>query len=355
MPAYLTMFVSILLSFGQASARVYQSFADIAERSIPGVINIRTTQYLAGRNALLDPYQFFLGGNLPHNNSQNSLGSAVVLSKNGYVVTNYHVVDGASVIEVIFAKSKKKERAQVVGLDKKTDLALLKIKPNHNLVPLDFGNSDLLRVGDIVLAIGNPFGFSHTVTSGIISAKGRVIGTGPYDSFLQTDASIHPGNSGGPLIDMRGRVIGINTAVSSQGPGIGFAIPSNIVKSVVEDLKKHGKVIRPWLGIVGKNILTQDEVSESYDPAGVYGVIIENLIVGGPAYAAKLRIGDLIMGLNQQKIFDLNQLQKILSKKSPQVRVNLKVYRRRYGFLNIPVTLQETPDARELPAERDLF
>ncbi len=352
---YLVITIAFMLGNQPALGRVYQSFADIAERTIPGVVNIRTTQYIAGKNSLLDPYQFFLGGRLPRSNSHKSLGSGVVLSKDGYVLTNHHVVEGASIIEVLFAKHKKQERAQVVGLDKKTDIALLKIKPSHRLTSLDFGNSDLLRVGDIVLAIGNPFGFSHTVTSGIISAKGRVIGTGPYDSFLQTDAPIHPGNSGGPLIDMRGRVIGINTAVSSQGAGIGFAIPSNIVKGVIADLKKHGKVIRPWMGIVGKNILTQDEVSDNYDPAGVYGVIIENLIVGGPAYSAKLRIGDLIMGLDNNKIFDLNQLQKILSKKSPHDTIHLKVYRRRYGFLKVPVTLKETPDARELPQEKDLF
>ena len=137
-------------------------------------------------------------------------------------------------------------------------------------------------------AIGNPFGFAHTLTSGIISAKGRVIGTGPYDNFLQTDAAIHPGNSGGPLIDLRGRVIGINTAVSSDGPGIGFAIPINMVKGVVHELAKYGKVKRPYLGVVGKNILSADEMETSDADGGVYGVIITNLIVDGPGHHAGL-------------------------------------------------------------------
>ena len=335
--------------------RVYQSFADVAERSIPGVVNIRTTQYVAGKQALLDPYQFFLNGRLPRGSKTHSLGSGVIMNKQGYVVTNYHVVDGATSIEVLFAKTKKKLRAKLIGADKKTDLALLKVSPKASFKALDFGNSDRLRVGDIVLAIGNPFGFSHTVTSGIISAKGRVIGTGPYDHFLQTDAPIHPGNSGGPLVDVRGRVIGINTAVSSKGHGIGFAIPSNMVKSVTRDLIKHGKVIRPWLGIVGKNILAQDELGDNYDPSGVYGVLVENLIIDGPAYESGMRIGDLIMGMDNKKVFDLNQLQRRLSDKKPSSRITLKVYRRRKGFVNFTVPLEEIPPNQELPQEKDLF
>ncbi|NRA66423.1 MAG: trypsin-like peptidase domain-containing protein [Pseudobacteriovorax sp.] len=338
-----------------AEARVYQSFADIAAKAIPGVVNIRTTQYIAGKHAMLDPYQFFLQGRLPRKTSTHSLGSGVVVGANGYVITNYHVVNGASVIEILLAKTKKKVRAEVIGLDKKTDLALLKTRGQLNARKLDFGNSDLTRVGDIVIAIGNPFGFSHTVTSGIISAKGRVIGTGPYDSFLQTDAPIHPGNSGGPLIDMASRVIGINSAVSSQGAGIGFAIPSNMVQQVIRDLKQYGKVVRPWIGIVGKNILTQDEINDQFDPNGIHGVLVENLIVDGPAYQAKLRIGDLILAIDRKKVFDLNQLQRELSKKKPGQKVSLRIYRRRHGFMQSHLRLAETPDARELPQEKDLF
>lgn len=342
-------------SFGQTSlARVYYSFADIAEKAIPGVVNIRTTHYVA-RDAILDPYQFFLKGRLPSTTKNHALGSGVVLDKSGYVVTNYHVVEGSNSIEILFADKKRRTKGVVVGLDRKTDLALLKITPQKGMLPLDFGNSDRLRVGDVVLAIGNPFGFAHTVTSGIISAKGRVIGTGPYDRFLQTDAPIHPGNSGGPLIDMRGRVIGINTAVSSEGSGIGFAIPSNIVLEIVSDLKKYGKVIRPWLGIVGRNILSQDDLDDGYDPAGVYGVLVENLIIDGPSFKAGLRIGDLIMALDGKKINDINKLQRELSKKSPSERARLKIYRRRKGFVQISIPLSETPKATDLPQEKDLF
>lgn len=337
-------------------AKVYDSFADIAERSIPGVVNIRTTSISVSRDAILDPYQFFLKGGVPRPQRNHSLGSGVILDSQGYIVTNYHVITGASEIQILFADSKKTMLAKVVGSDQKTDMALLKITPKQKLYPLEMGDSDNLRIGDIVLAIGNPFGYSHTVTSGIISAKGRVLGTGPYDSFLQTDAAIHPGNSGGPLLDIRGRVIGINTAVSAEGSGIGFAIPANMVKDIIKDLKKHGKVIRPWLGMVGKNILSSDEVStDSQDPTGVYGVIIENLVVDGPAYQAGLQIGDLVMGMDQDKVFDLNMLQRQLAKRSPNDRVRLKVYRRGRGFMHIAVNLTVIPKDQELPQEKDLF
>ncbi len=336
-------------------ARMLESFADIAERAIAGVVNIRTTSYIQGKNALLDPYQFFLHGGLPRSGPTHSLGSGVIIDKRGHILTNHHVIDGASIIEILFAKTKRKVRAKVVGLDPKTDLALLRIDPKDGGTPVDLGDSDKLRVGDIVLAIGNPFGFAHTVTSGIISAKGRVLGTGPYDNFLQTDAAIHAGNSGGPLIDVRGRVIGINTAVSAEGHGIGFAIPINMAKDIVKDLIASGKVVRPWLGIVGKNILSQDEVSDAYDPTGVFGVIVANLIVDGPAHKAGIRMGDLITGFDKNIVHDLNQLQRFLSQHAPKDRVTLKIYRRGKGFTNLPVNLQEIPKAQDLPHEKDLF
>jgi serine protease Do len=340
---------------GTAHGKIYSSFAGVAARCVPGVVNIRTTSYIAGKDRRLDPYQFFLNGRLPKASPSHSLGSGVVVDRNGYILTNYHVISGADVIEVLLAQSKKKVRAKVVGFDVKTDLALLKVKSKLAWKPLDLGNSDKLRVGDIILAIGNPFGFSHTVTSGIISAKGRVIGTGPYDDFLQTDASIHPGNSGGPLIDIRGRVVGIATAVSSDGPGIGFAIPINIAKEVMYDLKKHGKVVRPWLGVVGQNILSSDEMGDAYDRRGTYGVIVANLVVDGPAQKAGLKMGDLITTINRAKIYDLNQFQRVLNKHSPDDRITLRVYRSGKGFITVNVALAEIPTTSDLPKERDLF
>ena len=343
------------LASAGAVARTLESYADIAERAIPGVVNIRTTTYVASKDPSLDLYQFFLKGTVPSNTSSHAVGSGVVIDRQGHILTNNHVIDGASLIEVLFAKSKRKVTAKVLGSDPKTDLALLLVKPVEGMVPLDLGDSDTLRVGDIVLAIGNPFGYAHTVTSGIISAKGRVIGAGPYDDFLQTDAAIHPGNSGGPLLDLRGRVIGINTAVASEGPNIGFAIPINMAKAIIKDLVSLGKVRRPFIGIVGKNILSTDDVETSDALGSVYGVIVSNLIVEGPGHKAGLRIGDLIMGFDKDKVTDLNHLQRLMTQKSPSDRVRLKIYRRGKGFSYVSIGLEEVPKAGDLPVEKDLF
>ena len=213
--------------------------------------------------------------------------------------------------------SKEIRRATIIGVDIRTDIALLKINPSKTkLKPISWANSDKLKTGDIVLAFGNPFGFSNTVTSGIISAKGRVLGAGPYDSFLQTDASINPGNSGGPLVDIRGRVAGINTAISKKGHNIGFAIPSNMVIQIVAELKTKGKIIRPWMGIVGKNILSNRDIGVNFGH-NLNGVIVENLIIDGPAYTAGLNIGDLILEVNSKHVNDTNQLQRIIGKSKP--------------------------------------
>ena len=339
-----------------ATARTLMSVADIAEQSVKGVVNIRTTQYVPNKDPNLDLYQFFLNGRIPQNQATHSVGSGAIIDRKGHILTNYHVIEGASTIDVLLSTGKQRYHTKIVGTDPKTDLALLQLDGNVAYVPLDLGDSDALRIGDAVIAIGNPFGYSHTVTSGIISAKGRVIGSGPYDNFLQTDASIHPGNSGGPLIDMRGRLIGINTAVSNEGAGIGFAIPINLAKEVVKELMTYGKTKRPWLGIVGKNILSQDDI-EAGGPvvSGVTGIIVSNLIVDAPANKAGLRIGDIVMMADNEKILDLNQLQRFLLRKTTGDRVKLKVYRRGKGYLYATIALEETPKAQDLPQERDLF
>lgn len=355
---YVRIFLAILTIMPNAEAhgRVLISFADVAEQAIPGVVNIRTTQYTPNKDPALDLYQFFLNGRAPLNLSTHSVGSGVIINKDGHVLTNAHVIESASVIEVLLAKSKQKLTAKVLGTDIKTDLALLKIVGNVGLKPLELGDSDSLRVGDPVIAIGNPFGYSHTVTSGIISAKGRVIGNGPYDNFLQTDASIHPGNSGGPLLDINGRVIGINTAVSEEGNGIGFAIPINIARQIGADLLAFGKTKRPWLGMVGKNILSADEIdSPSAGVIGAYGVIVSNLIVNAPAHRAGVRIGDVVLLADGKKITDLNQFQRILLGKQLRGRVRLKIYRKGKGYLFATIPLEETPKKEDLPQEKDLF
>lgn len=339
---------------GRAFPVAMQSYSTIAKNTIPGVVNIRTKTYIR-KDPALDLYQFFLNGRVPQGEKTTSLGSGVIINGNGYIVTNYHVIKDADKIEVLFAQSKESTQVTIVGVDRKTDLALLKVKASGKLTPLTLGDSNKLEIGDIVLAIGNPFGYSHTVTSGIISAKGRVIGTGPYDNFLQTDATIHPGNSGGPLIDIRGRVIGINTAISAKGSGIGFAIPINIVKTIIKDLIRYGKVKRPWLGIMGKNILSQEDVQHSMKNSGIYGVIVSNLVIDGPAHRAGVKIGDLIMNIGEDAIYDLNHLQRILTGKKTEAKLKVRVYRKGQGFLFLSLDLEEVPPSKDLPQEADLF
>jgi serine protease Do len=297
-----------------------------------------------------------MNGKIPQNEATTSVGSGVVIDKKGHILTNYHVVESATSIEVLLGKGKQKFRAKVIGSDPKTDLSLLKIDANIALTPLEMGNSDAIRIGDVVIAIGNPFGYSHTVTSGIISAKGRVLGSGPFDNYLQTDASIHPGNSGGPLIDARGRLIGINTAVSSEGAGIGFAIPINLAKIVMKDLMAYGKPKRPWAGIIGKNILSQDDI-EAGGPVvgGVHGIIVANLVVDAPALKAGLKIGDVIVSADQRNILDLIQFQRFLFEKSRGDKIKLKIYRRGKGYLTATVVLEDTPKTEDLPQDKDLF
>ncbi len=229
------------------------SFADLSQAASPAVVNISTTKTVKGggrvfdffqgprdrRNPMDDFFERFFGGDIPQQreHKQKSLGSGFIIDEEGHILTNNHVVEDADEIKVIL-KDHKEFDAKVIGRDAKTDLALIKIKSWKGLQLIKLGNSDELRVGDWVVAIGNPFGLDHTVTAGIVSAKGRVIGAGPYDNFIQTDASINPGNSGGPLINLKGEVIGINTAIFAGGQGIGFAIPINTAKELIISIER---------------------------------------------------------------------------------------------------------------------
>ena len=247
---------------GAASSAVLDgrppSFSAIAKRTMPVVVNISTTAQRSPRSGSNDPidefFSRFFGDAPPRESSQRSLGSGILISQDGEILTSYHVVRDADAIKVKLADQTEYE-ARLIGKDDRTDLALIKIRKSGGNLPFArLGSSSQLDVGDWVMAIGNPFGLEHTVTAGIVSAKGRVIGAGPYDKFIQTDASINPGNSGGPLINASGDVVGVNSAIFSQSGGnvgIGFAIPIDLAKKVVDQLKKNGRVVRGWLGHPG--------------------------------------------------------------------------------------------------------
>ncbi len=242
---------------------------------------------------------------VPENRRVQGTGSGVIISADGYILTNNHVVDGAKEVTVTVG-DKEEYEAKVVGRDPKTDLAILKIKPKESLPAAQLGDSDQIHVGDWVLAIGNPFGLSHTVTSGIVSAKGRVIGAGPYDNFIQTDASINPGNSGGPLFNMKGEVVGINTAILPYGQGIGFAIPIDTAKPLIPQLVAKGEVTRGYLGVNIQRITP--ELAKAMNLKDTSGALVSDVTPDSPAAKAGIQQGDVIVSFGQKPVEDAHAL-----------------------------------------------
>jgi serine protease Do len=312
-----------------------QSFADLVERVKPAVVNISTEKtvripgspfrHFFGDEPFGDFFRWFFEDIPDRELKQQSLGSGFIIDKDGYIITNNHVVEGADEIRVKLADGRE-FKAKVVGRDPKTDLALIKITTLFKDLPvLTLGDSDKIRVGDWVLAIGNPFGLEHTVTQGIISATGRVIGAGPYDNFLQTDAPINPGNSGGPLINLNGEVIGINTAIIATGQGIGFAIPSNLAKNVVSQLKERGKVVRGWLGVSVQSITP--EIAVSLGLKNVSGALVTDVIAGSPADFAGIKRGDVIISFNGKEIKKMLDLPRLVAETPAGKTVQIKIIR----------------------------
>ncbi|MGE5217185.1 MAG: DegQ family serine endoprotease [Chloroflexota bacterium] len=313
-------------------------FATLAKRVGPSVVNVSTTQIR--KTAQDSPFPFdsddpmsqfwqrFFGGRVPGGQQRlNGLGSGFIIDPNGTILTNYHVVDGAQKISVTLSDGKTYD-AKVIGKDQKTDIAVIKIDAGQNLPAVTLGDSDRLEVGEWVMAIGNPFGLDHTVTSGIVSAKGRQIGSGPYDNFIQTDASINPGNSGGPLINLRGEVVGINTAIFSQSGGnigIGFAIPANSVKELLPQLRDKGRVVRGYLGTTVQKITP--EIADSLGLKQHNGALVANVVKGSPAERAGIKTGDIIIEFNRKEIKDSSDLPVIVARVTPGTTVQLKVLR----------------------------
>ena len=297
------------------------SFSSLAESVNPAVVNIRTEkksreterffqQFEQKQDPFDDFFDRFFGQGPQWENRQRSLGSGFIIDKEGYIVTNSHVVENADKIKVILKDGKEFE-AVLVGLDSKTDLALIRVEAKQNLPYVKLGSSANVKVGQWVVAIGSPFGLEQTVTAGIVSAKGRVIGSGPYDDYIQTDASINPGNSGGPLVNMEGEVIGINTAIIASGQGIGFAIPVDMAKGIIEQLKAHGVVSRGFLGVSIQNI--SKDVAEYYEIDDGQGVMVVEVVPGGPADKAGIRARDIILQVDGRKVADSRALSALIA------------------------------------------
>src|SRR3990172_1663189 len=313
-------------------------FTSLAKKLGPAVVNISTTQVRRTAEQAPTPFgegdpssQFwerFFGGPIPRGpQRQAGLGSDFVTDRDGTILTNYHVVDGAQKIVVKLSDGRSFD-AKVLGKDQKTDIAIIKIDTGQDLPAATLGDSDRLEVGEWVMAIGNPFGLDNTVTSGIVSAKGRHIGAGPYEDFIQTDASINPGNSGGPLINLRGEVVGINTAIFSQSGGnigIGFAIPTNLVKDLLPQLKDKGAVVRGYVGVTIQQLTP--EIAASMGLKQTRGALVAEVAKAGPAAQAGLKSGDVIVEFNGKENKDSSELPLQVARISPGQQVQTKILR----------------------------
>jgi len=343
------------LTVAPAQARgAPESFADLAAKLLPAVVNVSTSQTVQSRGGsgqsgpempLFPPgspfeqfFKDFFNRNRPPGGGQGSgpqqperkaqsLGSGFIIDAGGLVVTNNHVIDGADQITVTL-QDKTVLKAEVVGRDESVDIAVLRVKSDKPLPTVEFGDSSKARVGDWVLAIGNPFGLGGSVTAGIVSARGRDIRSGPYDDFIQTDAAINKGNSGGPLFDMDGAVIGINTAIYSQSGGsvgIGFSIPSNMAKQIVSQIRDYGKARRGWLGVKIQQVTP--DLADSLGLKEASGAMIAGLIDGGPAEKAKIRSGDVVLKFNGQDVKEMHSLPRIVAETEVGKQVPVVIWR----------------------------
>lgn len=343
--------VSVLPSPALARAGNNTSIADITERVLPSVVNISLTKTSRARPNM--PFPFFFGPQGPSERQEHGMGSGVIVSSDGYILTNNHVVEGASEIKVT-TSDRREYDATVVGTDPKSDVAVIKIKGDVKLKPIELGDSSRLRLGDVVLAIGNPFGVGQTVTMGIVSAKGRAdLGIVDYEDFIQTDAAINPGNSGGALVDMEGKLVGVNTAILSRSggyQGIGFAIPTNMVSPIMESLKKHGRVQRGWLGVGIQEV--DPEIAQALKLPVSNGILLSDVRPGGPAAKSGLTRGDVVTKLDGAKVTSVGQFRNAVASVGSGRKVNLELYRDGKPQ-SVAVELGEMPsDESQLPGSK---
>ena len=350
----------------EAQAKVApESFADLAERLLPAVVNISSTQVTRERSQrgpeipqfppgspFEDWFREFLERNRPESTPRrvSSLGSGFIIDPAGYIVTNNHVIEEADEITVIL-QDDTNLKATIVGRDKKTDLALLKVETDKPLTAVEWGDSNKSRVGDWVVAIGNPFGLGGTVTAGIISARARDINSGPYDDYLQTDASINRGNSGGPMFNLEGKVIGVNTAIfspSGGSVGIGFAVPSALAKTVVDQLRKHGRTRRGWLGVRIQTVT--EEIAESLGLDKTRGALVAGVSDGGPAKNSGIEAGDVILRFDDKEVSDMRKLPRIVAETPIDKTVEVELWRKGEKKV-IDVTIGELKEEITVKAE----
>ncbi len=321
-----------------ASARIeYPDFAALADRIVPSVISVFTTDIVSGQELRrfhrnMEPFEFFFGPNIaPRDDAPRrrvGAGSGFFISADGLALTNNHVIEGADKIEVQLASDDRRLKATIVGRDPATDIALIKVE-GGSFAPLPLGDSDALRVGEWVMAVGNPLNMDHTVTVGVVSAKGRSLGlsevTASFENFIQTDAAINLGNSGGPLVNLRGEVVGINTAINAAGQNMGFAVPVAVARQILPQLQSSGRVVRGYLGVRIQNI--DEKTQKAFGLPSRDGAFVQDVEKGGPAEKAGLKAGDTIVAVNGEKITETRQLISRVSSMPPEAKVKIEALR----------------------------
>jgi serine protease Do len=362
-----SVIVTVLTGQSPANARetiqldqFNKTLTEIAKRTIPKVVNISAQKIMkkSGQKQQMNPF----GKRFPFNRPPKSeaMGSGVIVDKKGYIVTNNHVIKDTSSITITLSDSRSFE-CEVVGTDPATDIAVIRIKGKvpDDLPVIEMADSDKIQVGEVAIAIGNPFGFTQTVTMGIISATGREgVGLADYEYFIQTDAAINPGNSGGALVNSNGKLIGINTAIFSRSGGymgIGFAIPANMVKNVVKELMTSGKVVRGWLGVYIQDV--NEDLAANFGYDGDKGVLIADIMEGSPAEKSDVKIGDIIIGVNGKNVDNVYELRRVIASSKPGSTVNLKIVRKgatktiKFTIGEMPVKTAGKDDETTSPSE----
>ncbi len=349
---FFSFFIILLSNNNSYSKGTPESFADLAEKLMPSVVNISTTQTVV-TNSNPFPFQFPPGSpfedmfkefGAPKERKSSALGSGFIIDEKGIIVTNNHVIQDAEDI-IVRVNGENEFKASVLGADPLSDIAILQLDTNEKFIPVKFGNSDNARIGDWVIAIGNPFGLGGTVTSGIISARNRSIGLSRYEDYIQTDASINSGNSGGPLFDMNGDVIGINTAIlgRSGSIGIGFSIPSNSAKIVIDQLIEFGETKRGWLGVRIQDVTKEIAEVEGLDEPR--GALVASVAKNSPSDKAGVRAGDIILEFNKEKILEMKELPMIVAKTEVGKKVEVKIWRNKKEIIkNIILGRLETSE-----------
>jgi len=354
--AALVLFAFLSAALAQAAPSGLPDFTELADKAGAAVVNLNTTRSVKTQDRMrdffknlppggkfdefLDQFDRYFKEDAP-SSRQRSMGSGFIISKDGLIVTNNHVVEDADEIKVQLRGQEKPLPAKVIGRDPELDLAVVKIDNGADLPFLTFGDSEALKVGAWVMAIGNPFGLQNTVTAGIVSAKGRAIGAGPFDNFIQTDASINPGNSGGPLLDLEGRVVGINTAIIASGQGIGFAIPSNMAKAAIDDLKEQKPVRRGWLGVSIQDV--DENTAKALGLEEARGALITSVMEGDPAAKAGVQVGDVVLTVNGRPIKDTAGLLQAVAAIKPGGKAELSVWRKGKSLKLTAVVAQRDP------------